>query len=109
MVVGDQAMSATTTASPSIVIIGAGFAGICMAIQLRKAGIHDFVILEAAARWQAGHPGAPIVCIGPLHNGAQARVAALECIYVVDHAQDFAAIRDGIARSTARLLQGSQR
>ncbi|MCA9294634.1 MAG: PAS domain S-box protein [Phycisphaerales bacterium] len=66
-------------------------------------------ILEAAARWQAGHPGAPIVCIGPLHNGAQARVAALECIYVVDHAQDFAAIRDGIARSTARLLQGSQR
>ncbi|MCB9703763.1 MAG: NAD(P)/FAD-dependent oxidoreductase [Myxococcales bacterium] len=43
-------MSATTTASPSIVIIGAGFAGICMAIQLRKAGIHDFVILEAAAR-----------------------------------------------------------
>ena len=30
----------------SIVIIGSGFAGIGMAIQLKKAGIHDFVILE---------------------------------------------------------------
>ncbi|MCA9580097.1 MAG: NAD(P)/FAD-dependent oxidoreductase, partial [Myxococcales bacterium] len=30
-------------------IIGAGFAGLCMAIQLKKAGIDDFVILEAAA------------------------------------------------------------
>lgn len=30
----------------SIVIIGSGFSGIGMAIQLKKAGIHDFVILE---------------------------------------------------------------
>ncbi len=31
---------------PAIVIIGSGFAGIGMAIQLKKAGFHDFVILE---------------------------------------------------------------
>ncbi len=31
----------------TIVIIGAGFAGICMAIKLLEAGIRDFVILEA--------------------------------------------------------------
>lgn len=31
-----------------VVIIGAGFAGICMAIKLRRAGIEDFVILEKA-------------------------------------------------------------
>ncbi len=37
-----------TNAETTIVIIGAGFAGICMAIQLKKAGIDDFVILEAA-------------------------------------------------------------
>ncbi|MBT2224830.1 NAD(P)/FAD-dependent oxidoreductase [Nonomuraea sp. NEAU-A123] len=34
---------------PGIVIIGAGFAGIGMAIKLKAAGHHDFVILEKAA------------------------------------------------------------
>ncbi|GAA0948995.1 NAD(P)/FAD-dependent oxidoreductase [Nonomuraea longicatena] len=33
---------------PGIVIIGAGFAGICMAIKLKEAGYHDFVVLEKA-------------------------------------------------------------
>ena len=36
-------------AEPGIVIIGAGFAGIGMAIKLRDAGFDDFVILEKAA------------------------------------------------------------
>jgi cation diffusion facilitator CzcD-associated flavoprotein CzcO len=31
---------------PAIVIIGSGFAGLGMAIRLKKAGYHDFVILE---------------------------------------------------------------
>ncbi|EYF02625.1 flavin-containing monooxygenase [Chondromyces apiculatus] len=31
-----------------IAIIGAGFSGVAMAIQLKKAGIHDFVVFEAA-------------------------------------------------------------
>ncbi|SDH72713.1 flavin-containing monooxygenase [Nonomuraea jiangxiensis] len=34
---------------PGLVIIGAGFAGIGMAIKLKEAGYHDFVILEKAA------------------------------------------------------------
>ncbi|MEV1245371.1 NAD(P)/FAD-dependent oxidoreductase [Nonomuraea sp. NPDC049750] len=34
---------------PGIVIIGSGFAGIGMAIKLKAAGYHDFVILEKAA------------------------------------------------------------
>ncbi|MBC6460068.1 flavin-containing monooxygenase [Actinomadura sp. HBU206391] len=34
---------------PSIVIVGSGFAGLGMAIQLKKAGFHDFVILEKNA------------------------------------------------------------
>ncbi|HFE47573.1 MAG TPA: NAD(P)/FAD-dependent oxidoreductase [Nannocystis exedens] len=41
----DRALTETT-----IIIIGAGFAGICMAIQLKKAGIDDFVILEVAPK-----------------------------------------------------------
>ena len=31
-----------------IAIIGAGFSGVAMAIQLKKAGIHDFLVFEAA-------------------------------------------------------------
>ncbi len=46
-----------------VVIIGAGFGGLCAAIQLKRAGIDDFVVLERAAEvggtWQANtYPGA---------------------------------------------------
>ena len=34
---------------PGIVIVGAGFGGIGMGIALKKAGYHDFVILDKAA------------------------------------------------------------
>ncbi|GAA2379600.1 NAD(P)/FAD-dependent oxidoreductase [Nonomuraea africana] len=37
-----------TSDKPGIVIIGSGFAGIGMAIKLKEAGYHDFVILEKA-------------------------------------------------------------
>src|SRR5262249_45974322 len=37
------------TASPSIAIVGGGFAGIGLAIALRKAGIDSFTIYERAA------------------------------------------------------------
>src|ERR1700679_3658744 len=45
-----------------IVIVGAGFAGIGMAIRLKQAGIHDFTILERASGvggvWRANrYPG----------------------------------------------------
>lgn len=32
----------------SVAIIGAGFSGLCMGIQLQKAGFKDFTIFEAA-------------------------------------------------------------
>jgi cation diffusion facilitator CzcD-associated flavoprotein CzcO len=41
------AASETVRADP-IVIVGAGFAGLCMAIRLARAGIYDFKILEQA-------------------------------------------------------------
>lgn len=34
--------------SPRVAILGTGFAGICMAIQLKKAGFHDFTLYEKA-------------------------------------------------------------
>ena len=46
-----------------IVIVGSGFAGLCMAIKLKQAGMDDFVILEKAAElggtWRENtYPGA---------------------------------------------------
>jgi len=46
-----------------VVIVGGGFGGLCMAIQLRKAGIDNFVILEkgddVGGTWRDNHyPGA---------------------------------------------------
>src|SRR5262245_51743597 len=52
------------------VIVGAGFSGICAGIQLRRAGIEDFVILEKATSvggtWRENtYPGA--ACDVPSH------------------------------------------
>ena len=46
-----------------VVIIGAGSAGLCMGVQLKKAGIDDFVILEkgdgiGGTWWHNSYPGA---------------------------------------------------
>ncbi|MGC5011966.1 flavin-containing monooxygenase [Streptosporangium sp. DT93] len=38
--------SPRTRVSPKIAIIGAGFGGLCMAIQLERAGIHSYTIFE---------------------------------------------------------------
>jgi NADPH-dependent 2,4-dienoyl-CoA reductase/sulfur reductase-like enzyme len=40
---------------PRIVIIGAGFCGIVMAVNLKRAGLTNFVVYERAA----GHSAAP--------------------------------------------------
>ena len=45
------------------IIIGAGFAGICMAIRLKEAGMTNFVILERNSHlggtwWDNSYPGA---------------------------------------------------
>jgi cation diffusion facilitator CzcD-associated flavoprotein CzcO len=38
----------TPNAAPRIAIVGTGFSGLCMAIQLQKSGLSDFVLLERA-------------------------------------------------------------
>ncbi len=38
------------TSPVEVVIVGAGFGGLGMAIRLKRAGIHDFIILEQATR-----------------------------------------------------------
>ena len=51
------------SAGPRIVIVGSGFGGLCMGIQLKRAGIHSFTILEKGPRlggtWRDNtYPGA---------------------------------------------------
>ncbi|GAA2758381.1 NAD(P)-binding domain-containing protein [Actinopolymorpha rutila] len=58
------------TATPEIVIVGAGFGGIGMAIQLKRAGLDSFVVLEKdddlGGTWRAnGYPGC--ACDVPSH------------------------------------------
>ncbi len=40
------APSPARTAAPSVVIIGAGFGGLATAVELRRRGVHDIVLLE---------------------------------------------------------------
>lgn len=52
-----------TPASPSVVIIGAGFGGLAAAIELERNGIHNYTVLERSLNvggvWQANtYPGA---------------------------------------------------
>jgi cation diffusion facilitator CzcD-associated flavoprotein CzcO len=56
-------MRATAPSSPRILIIGAGGDAICMAINLQRAGIEDFIMLEKARGiggtwWHNQYPGA---------------------------------------------------
>jgi cation diffusion facilitator CzcD-associated flavoprotein CzcO len=59
-----------TTERATVVIVGSGFAGLCMAIKLQEAGIDDYVILERAdaigGTWRDNHyPGC--ACDVPAH------------------------------------------
>ncbi|MCW7537916.1 NAD(P)/FAD-dependent oxidoreductase [Aquabacterium sp. A7-Y] len=58
-------MAHTTSSEENVavVIVGSGFAGLCMSIRLKQAGIHDFVMLErgeeVGGTWRDNHyPGA---------------------------------------------------
>ncbi|WP_248963483.1 flavin-containing monooxygenase [Sphaerisporangium perillae] len=60
-------------AGPGITIIGSGFAGLCMAIKLKEAGYHDFVILEKAAdlggTWRENtYPGCACDVPSPMYS-----------------------------------------
>ncbi len=57
----------------TIVIVGTGFSGLGMAIRLKKAGIHDFVLLEKAGEvggtWRENHyPGAACDVPSPVYS-----------------------------------------
>ena len=56
-----------------VVILGAGMSGLCMAIQLQRAGIHNFVILEkqpglGGTWWDNTYPGAHVDVPAPAYS-----------------------------------------
>ncbi|WKB55003.1 flavin-containing monooxygenase [Eleftheria terrae] len=55
--------TSSTEEQAAVIIVGSGFAGLCMAIRLKQAGIHDFLMLErgpeVGGTWRDNHyPGA---------------------------------------------------
>lgn len=56
-----------------VVVLGAGMSGLCMAIELRRAGIARFVVLEKSAGlggtwWDNRYPGAHVDVPSPLYS-----------------------------------------
>jgi cation diffusion facilitator CzcD-associated flavoprotein CzcO/acetyl esterase/lipase len=65
--------NAVAVAQHDIVILGAGMSGLCMAIQLQKAGLHNFVILEkqpglGGTWWDNTYPGAHVDVPSPVYS-----------------------------------------
>jgi cation diffusion facilitator CzcD-associated flavoprotein CzcO len=57
----------------AVVILGGGMSGLCTAIALQKAGIHDFVVLERSPGlggtwWDNTYPGAHVDVPAPLYS-----------------------------------------
>ncbi|WP_291013164.1 FAD-dependent oxidoreductase [Hydrogenophaga sp.] len=56
-----------------VVILGAGMSGLCMAMQLQRAGQHDFVLLEkqpglGGTWWDNTYPGAHVDVPSPVYS-----------------------------------------
>jgi cation diffusion facilitator CzcD-associated flavoprotein CzcO len=109
-----------------VLILGAGMSGLCTGVQLKRAGIDDFVILEKSPGlggtwWDNRYPGAQVDVPAPLYSFSFApnprwkrRFAAAEEIqaYMKDCAQRHGLLphlRLGIQVSAARFDEGSGR
>lgn len=62
-----------TESEHQVVILGAGMSGLCMAIGLQRAGIHDFVIVEkqpglGGTWWDNTYPGAHVDVPSPVYS-----------------------------------------
>ena len=67
------AMTNAPESEHQVVILGAGMSGLCMAVRLKKAGMHNFVILEKSAGlggtwWDNTYPGAHVDVPAPLYS-----------------------------------------
>jgi cation diffusion facilitator CzcD-associated flavoprotein CzcO/acetyl esterase/lipase len=66
------ASAAAAVETREVVILGAGMSGLCMGIQLKQAGQHDFVMLEKSSGlggtwWDNRYPGAHVDVPAPVY------------------------------------------
>ena len=78
--IGAQVDAAAAAAAPAdeaaehtVVILGGGMSGLCTAVQLKRAGLHDFVVLEQSPGlggtwWDNRYPGAHVDVPAPLYS-----------------------------------------
>jgi cation diffusion facilitator CzcD-associated flavoprotein CzcO len=109
-----------------VLILGAGMSGLCMAIGLKKAGRHGFVVLEQSAGlggtwWDNRYPGAQVDVPAPLYcysfepnpRWQQRFAAAHEIQAYMAHCADKYALRPhlrlGVAVTAARFDEDSGR
>ncbi len=67
------AAAAPAHSEHQVVILGAGMSGLCMAIGLQRAGMHDFVIVEkqpglGGTWWDNTYPGAHVDVPSPVYS-----------------------------------------
>ncbi|HOX67880.1 MAG TPA: alpha/beta hydrolase fold domain-containing protein [Burkholderiaceae bacterium] len=67
------AANGPATSSHEVVVLGAGMSGLCAAVKLKRAGIHDFVILEkqdglGGTWWDNTYPGAHVDVPSPVYS-----------------------------------------
>lgn len=67
------AAAGARSASHEVVILGAGMSGLCAGVQLKRAGIHDFVMLEkqdglGGTWWDNTYPGAHVDVPSPAYS-----------------------------------------
>ena len=98
-----------------VVIMGAGMSGLCMAIALKRAGMHNFVVLEKSAGlggtwWDNRYPGAHVDVPAPLYSFSfepnprwQRRFAAAAEIqaYMAHCARTYAVLPHGSTKAQA--------
>lgn len=65
--------AAPSTTQHQVVILGGGMSGLCMAIRLQRAGMHDFVIVEkqpglGGTWWDNSYPGAHVDVPSPVYS-----------------------------------------
>ena len=68
-----MSIDAAPTTDFEVVILGAGMSGLCMAVQLQRAGITDFLIVEKSAGiggtwWDNRYPGAQVDVPAPAYS-----------------------------------------
>lgn len=66
-------MKPQTPERHEVVVLGAGMSGLCMAVRLKQAGIHDFVVLEkqpglGGTWWDNRYPGAHVDVPAPVYS-----------------------------------------